>query len=316
MNIVATFDPSAAVTGTFVPNLSNGIGKIVVWNESNWALDVTFTDGTTDLAPAWTATIFNLLGPSGKITWTQDTQLTASTPPISKVWVVAYRNNEAIPGVFPLALVRQANLGNSVNLSTSTTSLVNDANALATQIIESTPTGAASSTISVLNDGTVVLKGDVAGVLTALLQTIPGAAAGASSVKLGDAARTVEVLGALQVDGNADTTGTLTIDGASSLDNGQITSDGTGNLTVNQILLTVGSLARISHIHVASLKSTGASIAHGLGAVPTCAFIVVSGAGIFTDTASIDYTNFTSSHLTATSTSAGGVPVDIIAIKF
>src|SRR5260370_13005964 len=113
-NVVATFDPNAVTTGTFASNLSNGIGKIIVWNESNWILDLTFTDGETDIAPAWTASIFELTGPQGKITWTQDTQLNLASSPISKVWVVSYRDEEPIPGVFPLALVSQSSISNTV----------------------------------------------------------------------------------------------------------------------------------------------------------------------------------------------------------
>jgi hypothetical protein len=121
MDIVTSFDPSAKTTDTFATNLSNGIGKIIIWNESNWILDITFADGSMDLAPAWTATIFELEGPAGKLTWKQDTQLTGNTPPISKVWVVAYRDNETIPGVFPLALVRQVNIGSTVTTTGSST---------------------------------------------------------------------------------------------------------------------------------------------------------------------------------------------------
>jgi hypothetical protein len=99
------------------------------------------------------------------------------------------------------------------------TTLVNDGSSIGTQIIESTPSGAASSTISILNDGTVTIKGDVASVLTTLLQLIPGAGAGGSSVKLGDAARQTEVLGSLLVDG------------ITNLDNGALTTDGNGNIS-------------------------------------------------------------------------------------
>jgi len=133
-----------------------------------------------------------------------------------------YSIGESLPqGHWPVTIPVQI-----VQAKVSTvTTLVNDGSSIGTQIIESTPSGAASSTISILNDGTVTIKGDVANVLTTLLQLIPGAAGGASSVKLGDALRTVEVLGELLVDGN------LLVDGTSSLDNGNITTDGTGNIT-------------------------------------------------------------------------------------
>lgn len=108
-DLIARFDPSAKASGSFVvTSLSNGIGKLILWNESNWTLDLTFSDGTTDIASAWLASIYDLTGPVGSISWTQDKQVSSNAPPISQVWVVAYRNNETIPGVFPVALNRQS----------------------------------------------------------------------------------------------------------------------------------------------------------------------------------------------------------------
>jgi hypothetical protein len=154
--IVAEFDPASATSGTFSPNLSNGIGKIIIWNESNWTLDIKFTAGDIDLAPAWTATIFELEGPAGKLTWMQDTQLAANIPPISKVWVVAYRDNETIPGVFPVALVRQTNIGNAVTLMASATSVQNDGNVAGTSLLEATVAADISSAVTWSNDAILV----------------------------------------------------------------------------------------------------------------------------------------------------------------
>lgn len=107
--VIAQFDPSAATSGSFViTSLSNGIGKLIFWNESNWTLDLTKPDGSGDIAPAWIASIYDLTGPIGSITWTQSKQANTNAPPISQVWVVAYRNNETISGVFPVALNRQS----------------------------------------------------------------------------------------------------------------------------------------------------------------------------------------------------------------
>lgn len=122
-----------------------------------------------------------------------------------------YYYGENVPkGTWPITIPVQI-----VQAKVSTvTTLVNDGNALGTQIIESTPSGAPGSTISVLNDGTVTIKGDVGGVLTALLSLLPGAAGGASSVILGDAARTVEMLGKALVDGVLQVNGDVTLAGA------------------------------------------------------------------------------------------------------
>jgi hypothetical protein len=113
-DLLPSFDPSAKTTDTFTPNLSNGIGKIVVTNESDWALTLKLPDGSNVLAPAWTAQIYHLNGPAGKVTWTQNMQLTLSGAPISQVFVEVYKDSEAVPGVYPLALVRQTSVGNTV----------------------------------------------------------------------------------------------------------------------------------------------------------------------------------------------------------
>ena len=115
-----------------------------------------------------------------------------------------FYQGESLPsGQWPVTVPTQI-----VQAKVSTvTNLVNDGSSVGTQIIESTPAGASGSTISILNDGTVVIKGDVGGVLTTLLQLLPGAAAGASSVKLGDAARAVEALGNMIIDGTLTVTG-------------------------------------------------------------------------------------------------------------
>lgn len=157
MEIVARFDPSASPSGTIPIPLSNGIGIMIVWNESNWMMDISFPNGDTDLAPAWTASIFALTGPAGQITWSQDTQLVSNSPPSSKVWVVMYGPGESIPGTYPLALVRQTTLGNVVPLNTAANAITNDGSIAGTQIIEATPQGDISSAVLMKNDGTLVL---------------------------------------------------------------------------------------------------------------------------------------------------------------
>lgn len=157
MQIVAIFDPTAQTTGSFTTNLSNGIGKIVIWNESNIILRMSFTDGSQDIAPAWTAVINALNGPSGQINWAQEAQLTSASPPISKVWVVAYSPDELIPGVFPVALVRQTTIGNPVPLGTSSTAIVNTGNPIATPIVTAQVLGDASNAVNLTNDGQLTL---------------------------------------------------------------------------------------------------------------------------------------------------------------
>jgi len=117
-------------------------------------------------------------------------------PGTGAVNVVAYQQNEQLPkGSWPLTIPTQIVQASTVSVP----NLVNDGNAIGTQFLEVTPSGA-TSTYSFLNDGTVVIKSDQAGTLRTLIQTVPAAAAAASSVLLGDATRRVEVLGTFLAD--------------------------------------------------------------------------------------------------------------------
>ena len=240
-NIVAKFDPSAAISGTFSSNLSNGIGKIIIWNESNWALDLTFTDGETDLAAAWTASIFELTGPAGKIAWAQDTQLISNFPPLSKVWVVAYRDNERIPGVFPLALVRQATIGNQIALTTAATSIQNDASIAGTSLIESKAGADAQSAVTLDNTGVMTLGNGLGRIGKLFLN---------------------------------DNNSQLSVQGSASFDNSNVivNGGGTGQLQLLSLVLSGGVLNGI-RFGFHSATTGGTVITHGLGTTPSAVFI-------------------------------------------
>lgn len=155
----------------------------------------------------------------------------------------------------------------STNLG-GATSLQNDNNAVNTQVIEMTPTGAPSSTGFWDNNGNLYVKQYIAGILTTLLQIIGNAGAGASNIKLSDANHQAEVVGKLLCDlavtitsgGLTITGGGLTVNagvsslagglnvsagggtiaggltvtgGGTSLDGGNITTDNAGNLIVS-----------------------------------------------------------------------------------
>lgn len=215
MNVVATFDPSITTTGTFtVPQAQ---GKMVIWNESNISLQLSFQNGHTAYVAAWTGMLF--CGPWGgsTVTWSHQAILSSSSPPISQVIVEVYAISEPVPGTFPMALVRQSNVGNPGGVAVSSiSSLSNTGNAPGTNVINVQPSDAAASTWTADNSGNFTVKGDNAGVLTTLIQLIAGASPG---VKLAAATILTEVLGNLQVDGTT------------SLDNGLIVTDGVGDMT-------------------------------------------------------------------------------------
>lgn len=268
MNIITAFDPSAATTGEFNMVFPGGRGKMLVFNESNINLQLTFANGYTSYVPAWTANLYCLNGLSSPlVVWTQYSTLTSSGAPISQVVIEGFDPNEPVPGTYPAALVRQTNIGNSVTTNVgSTTSLKNDGNLPGTSIIEATPSDAGTSTWSADNSGNLLIKGDNAGVLTTLLQLIAGAS---PAVKLAAAAVLTEALGNMKVDGTFESVGAATLDstlsvtGAATLSSATLSStlSVTGATTVNNITIN-GNITLSGTLN--SLQITGSLRVNGI----------------------------------------------------
>lgn len=218
---------------------ASGLSGVLLGNESALTVKVTLQGAATSRTLyAGTVDFFDI--PQGKsfngiIQFDPAADLNnASSWPSSFVQIDTFGLGERPSGVYPMALSRNTNVGNTVNTAMGgSTSLQNDGNTQ-TVIIEATPSGAPSSTISIDNEGNFTIKGNNDGTLTTLLQLVAGAS---PAVKLAAAAVLVEALGGLQVDGD------LTVKGSSSLDNADITSDGVGNMT------STGNLTGHSCVH-------------------------------------------------------------------
>jgi fibronectin-binding autotransporter adhesin len=236
MNIVATFDPSAKTNDTFNAVMPNGTGRMVIYNESNVNLVLTFQNGYTGYVPAWTIMLFCISAGSTQIAWRQLSVLNTANNPISAVIVEVYEMSEKILGTFPAALLRSANIGNTVTFVTgSAATIQNNGSAPLTNWLSIQPSDAGSPTWTGDNSGNLTVNSDNAGTLVTLLQLIAGAS---PSVLLAAAAVLTEVLGNLQVDGNSTTTGTSTLTGNTSVGgtltvSGDVTLSGAGtSLTV------------------------------------------------------------------------------------
>ncbi len=153
MNVVAVFDPTIVISDTFSVPQSGANEKMVVYNESSVSLTFIFQNGYTAYVPAWTALLF--CGPFGStnVTWEQQAVMISGSAPLSQVVVEVYSSGEPVPGTFPAALVRQSNIGNSINVATSATSVVNDNNIATTPVIETIVLGDGSSCVKLSNSG-------------------------------------------------------------------------------------------------------------------------------------------------------------------
>lgn len=281
MKISDSFDPTARTTNTFNAGFSGGSGRIIVYNESNCNLQISW-GSSSEYCPCWTAMPYCVNNNNPNLNWSVQSRLvTTATPPISQVVIVAYDANEPIIGTFPASLIRQTNIGNTVSTALGgATSLQNDGNT-SMVFIESTPSGAPSSTVSIDNQGNTTIKGNNAGTLTTLLQLIAGAS---PAVKLAAAAVLTECLGNLKADGTFESVGaaqldsTLSVTGASSLDNGNIVTTGSGGVTSNNKFVLDGNQPTIFHsVNTGTtMEETGGANGVNIGRISTQSVAIIS----------------------------------------
>lgn len=194
----------------------------------------------------------------------------ASTWPSSFVQVDVFGIGEKPNGVYPLALVRNTNVGNTVNTALgSSTSVQNDNNVSGTSVVEATKSGSSASNLFADNAGNFYLAQFVSNVYTKIFQVV---ANGASIVIMGATGLLSEVLGSLKIDqsltvtgtsslnNNVSITGTLTASGSFNTDAATIFSDGVGDLTI--VSLSTGSVATTGHVDMNNnvsirMKDTG-----------------------------------------------------------
>lgn len=299
-------------------------GCIVIYNESPLYLQVNFLGAGQHSYPAFTGDIFQAQsGFNGTVEINANPYLTTSgQAPASVVFILTYGLGDALTTTllkggstsYPISLNRLSSIGNNINVGTSASSIVNDNNALGTQIIEATPIGAPGSTWAADNTGNLTVKSDNAGTLTTLLQLIAGASPG---VKIAAAALVTEILGSLTVDQTLTLVNGLLKSSNTRLDisglDTFIFSGTAGNLIRCQVnpgtdILTVGSggvscpngvnfnVGRIKDFNTFSGTGSG-SFAHGLSGVPADCWVTTSAPG---STQTVGATGFTATNVTIT----------------
>ena len=292
MYVAGAFDPSSATSGFVNIGTIDPDQKALFYNLSSIMLLLTFPDGTTGLLHPGEANWWTLSIPTPSILWRQYDALSGNSPPMSTCTVQVFGFDEDIPGVYPMSLVYMMNLGNTITISQgSVSTLQNDGNST-TNIIESTLLGSTGSNVLVKNDGTMTLAQYITGVLTDLLQVIPG---GTSVLKLGNTGLVSEVLGSLKVDQNETVTGTLGVtgnttlstvstSGAATLNSASITNNetvgGTLGVTGNTSLSTVSTsgLATLNSASVTNNETVGGT----LGVTGNTSLSTVSTSGLAT----------------------------------
>lgn len=170
---------------TFQVNTPYGAacGGVEFTNESGYTLTVAF-GGSGATTPVNSGEVRYLpascfQGYSGVLTITVNTILNnASSYPASDLIILIYGPMEAPAAPYNYSLGRVNNVGNTVNtVGGGSTFTQQDNTAAGSLLVESTPTGASGSTVDILTDGTVLVRGYSGGVLTTSLSLTSGGSA-------------------------------------------------------------------------------------------------------------------------------------------
>ena len=300
--IVAEFDPATLTKDTFTVPQSSYAGSMVIWNESNISLTLTFQTGDSAYIPAWGARKFYGSYGGSIITWEQQAQLASNQPPLSQVIVEVYAQGENVPDIFPQSLAsRQNNVGNASTVTTAASSVQNDGNVAGTSVIESTVSGDIPSCVTFSNDG----------ILSIGNATHPGSV---SFDNGGITSNGAGQLTAVQTAGGIITGSTLTLTGALSTDAGKFTSDGAGGLTALSIALQHGSISRIAKAGPFTVTTVLTAFNHGLTATPDFVIAMIDSASALGHSVYIDFGSFTTTQVKLKADSS--VTVYILSIRF
>jgi hypothetical protein len=151
-----------ANTKTTINVGQGGIAGVIMGNESGYTVTVAF-DGTGQSRSLYPGTVDYFPIPNqrfnGNIFVTPVANLSnVSSWPGSYIQVDVVGVNEQVSGIYPLALVRNTNVGNAVNTVGGGAQYVqNDGNAAGLSIVESTVSGDSASSVEILNTGVMTL---------------------------------------------------------------------------------------------------------------------------------------------------------------
>jgi len=229
--------------GTFNVGAADAGAKILMYNESPLNIDLDFYNGYTDTLHAWEANYWTLDGDTPQLGWQIDPDSpVVTTPPINAVFLTLYGPTERLQGTYPMALVRQANVGNTTGVQSNNvgSTLSNTGNPPGANVVTVGSTGATGNDWTVTNDGLWKLAVTIAAVLVQVLQTNESD----PILQLGSSGYTVEVLGKLLIDQLATLTKGATLNGALQVNAASTLGDTTNKegATVNGPLTTTGAV--------------------------------------------------------------------------
>lgn len=247
MKLITQFDPSTNTSGTIDTKGVNANEQLMLYNDSIFGLQLLFPDGSIDIIPAqWNKDFIIDSVPMDKVTWSIYNQLNlgGTLPPISEVYGTIYEPGEHVARV-NASMQRNvvAGIPQGVNIVSGTaTAVQNDGKTVNTQFIESTVAAEGTSAVTVTNNGIMTL---------------------------GNASHN----GAIFINGNGSE---LSIQGFFSSDNGNIVTNGAGQVQLKSIAFAQGTFSRLS-IFTGTSAAGKVTVNHGLGAIPDIVLLIFSG---------------------------------------
>jgi hypothetical protein len=163
MRILDSFDPASAPNGYMDIGAADPGSKVLFYNLSVVNILLNFDNGNTDILHAGEAKWWTLDGTTATLAWEQYSVLQA-TAAISEVSGALYGPDETIQGTYPTSLIHQVNVANPNGVNTnvsSTNSIDNEGNPNGTQIIRAVPQGASAPTVTLDNNGNLMLDGSL-----------------------------------------------------------------------------------------------------------------------------------------------------------
>lgn len=280
MKLIDKFDPSTSLNGTGTLD-TKGINvneQLMLYNDSIYALQLTFSDGSIDVIPAlWNKDFILKTVALGKVQWSVYNTLQNTQQALSEVYGVVYEPDEHVASVnasMQRSVVSSIPGGVTTNLS----KLENLDNPTPTTIINVKPldTGVGGgNTYTGDNAGNFTIQGDNGGILTQLLKTIAGAS---PSVQLGNGSAVTEIIGNAQFDNDLNFTKVAGPTFTTSTGLFQFKVGSTNILQINSTGLNLNNNMKISFISGGTIShlnydgnttcGSGTNISHGLGKTP------------------------------------------------
>src|SRR5579859_6065667 len=305
--LIPSFNPGDSVlyplkNGVINVGAADAGSKALFYNESPYNLNLDFYNGSQKILHAWEARYFILDGDTKQIGWSIGSQLAVVGTPISLVMGELYSPSEQLEGTYPLALIRQTNVGNQGTVTaTAATSIQNDSNAAGTSVLEATVTGQITSNVSITNDAIARLALVIGGIEVPYFQS----AITGSILSLGAAGYTTENLGKLIVDQKIQSNSDEDNYGS----NGIFFHNAGAGIKFSA---SGGSLSGLSVFGPINLTTTSTFFTHGLNVVPSIVLCVFSGNGSAVRSYTVDFGAMTTSQVRITgsgSFSAYGIAI-------